>query len=133
LIDTSPSLGLLSLNSLAAASSAIIPAAPKFLDAKGLELLLKSIAQIRKFINPNIAIKGILLTMVGKRPRFSKEIIGMIEAAYGKKIRIFGEHIPHSIRTVEASATGKSIFSHDPNGTIAAAYEVLAKGVLANG
>jgi chromosome partitioning protein len=56
LIDTSPTLDLLTVNALTAADSAIIPVAPKFLDAKGLELLLKSIAQIRKFINPNLSI-----------------------------------------------------------------------------
>jgi len=74
LIDTSPTLDLLTVNALAAADSAIIPVTPKFLDAKGLELLLKSIAQIRKFINPNLSIEGILFTMVDKRPRFTKDI-----------------------------------------------------------
>ena len=132
LIDTCPTLDLLTINALAAADSAIIPVAPKFLDAKGLELLLKSIAQIRKFINPGLTIDGILLTMVDKRPKFTKEIIGMINEAYGEKIRVFAEHIPHSVRAVEASATGKSIFTHDPNGTIAAAYAALAEGVLEN-
>ena len=111
LIDTSPTLDLLTVNALAAANSAIIPVAPKFLDAKGLELLLKSIAQIRKFINPNLSIGGILLTMVDKRPRFTKEIINMINDAYGEKIHIFKDHIPNSVRAAEASATGKSIFA----------------------
>ena len=81
LIDTCPTLDMLTINSLAAADSAIIPVAPKFLDAKGLELLLKSIAQIRKYINPNLSICGILLTLVDKRTNFTKEIISMIEQA----------------------------------------------------
>ena len=67
LIDTAPTLDLLAINALAAADSVIIPVAPKFLDAKGLEFLLKSIAQTRKYINPQLAICGILLTMVDKR------------------------------------------------------------------
>ena len=69
--------------------------------------------------------------MVDKRTTFSKEIISLIEQAYGESIRIFSEHIPHSIRAAETSATGKSIFSHDPNGKVAAAYEALVSDVLA--
>jgi chromosome partitioning protein len=130
LIDTCPTLDLLTINALAAADSAIIPVVPRFLDSKGLELLLKSIAQIRRAINPTLEIGGILFTMVDKRPNFTKGIIGMIETAYGEKIRIFNDYIPLSVRAAEASATGKSIFTHDPTGKIAAAYDALAKGVL---
>jgi len=130
LIDTSPTIDLLTVNALAAADSAIIPVTPKFLDAKGLELLLSSISQIREFINPNLDICGILLTMVDKRTKFAKEIISAVEEAYGAEIRIFKEHIPHSVRAAETSATGKSIFSHDPNGKVAAAYESLVKEVF---
>jgi chromosome partitioning protein len=130
LIDTSPTLDILTINSLAAADSAIIPVTPKFLDAKGLELLLVSIAEIREFINPNLDICGILLTMVDVRTNFTKQIISLIENAYGENIRIFKDHIPHSIRAAETSATGKSIFIHDPNGRVATAYDGLTKEVL---
>ena len=130
LLDTSPTLDVLTINTLAAADSVIIPVMPKFLDAKGLELLLKSIANIKEEINPNLTICGILLTMVDNRTKFSKGIINLIKEAYGEEIRIFNEPIPHSVRAAEASATGKSIFTHDPNGRVAAAYEALAKGVL---
>jgi chromosome partitioning protein len=71
-----------------------------------------------------------LLTLVDKRPNFTKEIIGMIQEAYGEKIQIFKDFIPLSVRAAEASATGKSIFTHDPNGKIAAAYDALAKAVI---
>jgi chromosome partitioning protein len=130
LIDTCPTLDILAVNALAAADSAIIPVCPKYLDAKGLELLLKSIAQMREFINPNLDVCGILLTMVDKRTNITKEIIKVINEAYGEGIRIFDEAVPHSIRAVETSALGKSIFTHDPNGKVAAAYDALAKGVL---
>jgi chromosome partitioning protein len=130
LIDTAPTLDVLTVNALAAANSAIIPVTPKYLDAKGLELLLKSISEMREFINPNLEICGILLTMVDSRTKFTKEVISMIENAYGEEIRIFSDHIPHSVRAAETSATGKSIFTHDPNGKVAAAYDALAKGVL---
>ena len=130
LIDTCPTLDLLTINALAAADIAIIPVVPKFLDAKGMELLLKNIAQIRRAINPNLEIGGILLTMVDKRQNFTKGVIGMIETAYGERIPIFKEYIPLSVRAAEANATGKCIFSHDPNGKIAAAYDALVKVVL---
>ena len=130
LIDTAPTLDLLAVNALAASDSVIIPVAPKFLDAKGLELLLKSIAQTRRHINPKLAIGGILLTMVDRRANITKDIISMITQAYGESINIFSQPIPHSIRAVETSATGKSIFEHDPNGKVAAAYASLAQELI---
>jgi chromosome partitioning protein len=130
IVDTAPTLGLLTINSLAAADCVLIPVVPKYLDAKGLELLLKTISQLRKQINPNLSISGILMTMVDRRANFTKEIISLIKGTYGEHIRIFSEHIPHSVRAAEASATGKSIFKHDPNGKVAAAYAVLTREVL---
>jgi chromosome partitioning protein len=132
LIDTAPTLDLLTVNALAAANSVIVPVCPKYLDAKGLELLLKSIAQIRKAINPRLTISGILLTMVDRRTIFTKEIISLIENAYGGSIRIFGDHIPHSVRAAESTAQGVSIFTHDPYGKVAAAYAALTREVLSD-
>ena len=132
IIDTSPTLDVLTINALAAADSALIPVAPKYLDAKGLELLLKSIANIREDINPNLSICGILLTLVDNRTTFSKGMSNAIKEAYGEEIHIFKEPIPHSVRAAEASAIGKSIFTHDPNGKVAFAYAALVKEVLEN-
>jgi chromosome partitioning protein len=132
LIDTPPTLDLLTINSLAAADIAIIPIVPKYLDAKGLELLLKSIAQIKRQINPSLSIGGILLTMVDRRARFTREIIELVERAYGGSIRIFGEQIPRSVRAPESTAKGVSIFTHDPNGKVAAAYQSLVEEVLSD-
>lgn len=130
LIDTAPTLDLLTINALAAADSVIIPVCPKYLDALGLEQLLKAVAQIRRQINPTLSIEGILLTMVDRRANFTREIMALIENSYGSNIRIFAEHIPRSIRAAETSARGMSIFSHDPNGKVAAAYAVLVEEVL---
>jgi chromosome partitioning protein len=130
LIDTPPTLDLLTVNALAAADSVIIPVTPKYLDALGLELLLKSVAQIRRQINPNLSIDGILLTMVDRRANLTREVISSIESAYGGNIRIFSEHIPRSVKAAETSAKGVSIFTHDPNGKVAAAYESLVREVL---
>ena len=132
LIDTPPTLDLLTINALAAADSVIIPVVPKFLDAKGLELLLKSIAQVQRQINPALSISGILLTMADPRANFTREIISLIENAYGDKIRIFSEHIPRSVRAAESTAQGVSIFTFDPNGKVAAAYAALTREVLSD-
>ena len=132
IVDTAPTLGLLTVNALAAADSVIIPVIPKFLDAKGLELLLKTISQIKRQINPTLKIGGILLTMVDRRANFTREIISLIEAAYGGRIHIFGEHIPHSIRVAETSAHRKSIYLHDPKGNATVAYAALAGEALAS-
>jgi len=130
IIDTSPSLGLLTLNALAASGQVIIPVTPKFLDVKGLELLLKSIAQVKRQINQNLSISGILFTMVDSRVNFTREIIGLVERVYGGRIRIFDEVIPRSVRAAETSAQGISIYAYDPRGKVAAAYEALTGEVL---
>ena len=130
IIDTAPTLDLLTINALAAADSVIIPVCPKFLDALGLEQLLKAVAQIKRQINPLLAISGILLTIVDRRANLTHEVIASIEQAYGRNIRIFGEHIPRSVKAAECSAQGVSIFTHDPNGKVAAAYSSLVEEVL---
>ena len=120
------------INSIAAADSVIIPVAPRFLDAKGLEMLLKSIAQIQRQINPTLSIEGILLTMVDRRANFTRDIIALIEKTYGEEIRVFGEHIPRSVRAAESTAQGVSIFSYEPNGRVASAYAALTMEVLSD-
>jgi len=132
IVDCAPTLDVLTINALAAADSVIIPVVPSFLDAKGLELLLKSIAQIRRQINPALSIEGILLTMVDRRATFTREIVSLVELSYGSQIRIFGEHIPRSVRAAESTAQGVSIFTHDPRGKVAAAYAALVGEVLSD-
>nr|AGS52497.1 chromosome (plasmid) partitioning protein ParA / Sporulation initiation inhibitor protein Soj [uncultured bacterium contig00005] len=133
IIDTAPSLDLLTVNALAAADSAIVPVCPKYLDALGLEQLLKAVAQIKRQINPTLAIDGILLTMVDRRANLTREVIASIENAYGKSIRIFDGHVPQSVKAAECSAQGVSIYAHDPNGKVAGAYNSLVGEVLRRG
>jgi chromosome partitioning protein len=102
------------------------------LDAKGLELLLKAVAQIKRQINPALSVEGILLTMADRRANFTREIVSLIENAYGENIRIFSEPVPRSVRAAESTARGISIFRHDPNGKVAAAYAALTKEVLSD-
>lgn len=125
-----PSLGMMPINSLAAADSVIIPSQPSFLSAKGLDLLMQSIAKVKRQINPKLKIDGILFTMVDSRTNEAKEIIASLRAHYGEKIWVFGTEIPFSVRAAETSSRGKSIFAHDKNGKVAAAYRSLTKEVL---
>lgn len=129
LIDCMPSLGMLTINALAAADSVIIPTQPHYLSAKGLELLLRSVSMVKRQINPKLRIDGILMTMVMPRTNISKEITATVKSAYGQRIKVFDTEIPHSIRAVEATAEGKSIFAYDKSGKVAAAYGQFAKEV----
>ena len=121
LIDCQPSLGMLTVNALAAANRVLIPVQAEYLPAKGLEQLLQTISKVRRQINPKLQIDGILLTMVDGRTNFAKEISALLRETYGSKIKVFGSEIPHSVRAKEISAEGKSIYAHDPEGKVAAA------------
>ena len=114
LIDCQPSLGMLTVNALAAANRIIIPVQAEYLPAKGLEQLLSTVSKVKRQINPKLQIDGILLTMVDNRTNFAKEIAALLRDTYGSKIKVFGTEIPHSVRAKEISAEGKSIFVHDP-------------------
>ena len=129
LIDCMPSLGMMTINALVAADSVIIPSQPSFLSAKGLNLLLRSISRVKRSINPDLKIDGILLTMVDSRTNNAKYIINALRSGIGQRIKVFETEIPHSVHAAECSLVGKSIFSYDRNGKVAAAYEALAKEV----
>lgn len=130
LLDCMPSLGMLTVNALAAADSVIIPVQAQYLPAKGLEQLLQTIGKVRKQINTKLKIDGILLTMVDNRTNFAKDISSLLRETYGGSIKIFATDIPHSVRAAEISAEGKSIFAHDPKGKVAEGYKNLTKEVL---
>lgn len=130
LLDCMPSLGMLTINALAAANSVLIPVQAQYLPAKGLEQLLQTINKVRRQINPKLQIDGILLTMVDSRTNYAKEISALLRDTYGGKIKVFATDIPHSVRAAEISAEGKSIFAHDPGGKVSEAYQELTKEVL---
>ena len=133
LLDCTPSLGMLTINALAAADTALIPVQAQYLSAKGLEQLLQTICKVhRQKINPKLKIEGILLTMTDSRTNYGKQIDTLIRQAYGSKIKVFDQTIPRSVRAAETSAAGKSIFQHDPKGKVAEAYQSLTKEVLAD-
>ena len=130
LIDCMPSLGIMTINALAAADSVIIPVQATYLPIKGLEQLIKTIGQVKRQLNPSLGIDGILINMVDERVKFSKEIIELLTNTYGQAVKIFSTKIPTSIRAAECAAEGVSIFSHDPRGKVAKAYGELIEEVL---
>ena len=132
IIDTCPSLGMLTLNSFAAANSVIIPVQAQYLSLKGLELLLQTIAKVKRQINPSLMIEGILVTMTDARTNYNKDIITLLESSYKEKIKIFCNKIPQSVRVSETSVEGVSIYAHDPSGKAASAYEALTTEVLSH-
>ncbi|WP_300368186.1 ParA family protein [uncultured Subdoligranulum sp.] len=130
LIDCQPSLGMLTVNALAAADRILIPVQAEYLPAKGLEQLLSTINKVRRQLNPALCIDGILLTMVDSRTSFAREISALLRQTYGSRIRVFSTEIPHSVRAKEISAEGKSIFTHDPAGKVAQGYRNLTQEVM---
>ena len=132
LLDCMPSLGMLTINALAAADQVLIPVQANYLSAKGLEQLLNTINKVRRQINPKLRIEGILLTMVDARTTDARDISQLIRDTYGGKLRVYDTDIPRSVRAAEISAEGKSIFAHDPKGKVAEAYRALTKEVTRN-
>ena len=132
LLDCTPSLGMLTINALASADTALVPVQAQYLSAKGLERLLHTVNQVKRQINPKLKVEGILLTMVDSRTNSAKEVANAIREAYGAKIPVFQTSIPRSVRAAETSSVGVSIFKHDPRGKVAEAYHTLTKEVLMN-
>lgn len=132
LLDCMPSLGMLTVNALAASDQVLIPVQANYLSAKGLEQLLQTVNKVKRQINPKLRIEGILLTMVDSRTNYAKEISTLIRDTYGSKLKVYDADIPRSVRAAEISAEGVSIFRHDPGGKVAEAYRSLTKEVLQN-
>lgn len=130
LIDCMPSLGMITINALSAADSVIIPVQAHYLPAKGMEQLIKTVDRVRKYVNPALKVEGVLMTLVDNRTSFAKEVPEIIRNSYGNGLKIYDTQIPMRIKAAETAAHGVSIFSYEPNGDIAKAYDSLSKEVL---
>ena len=130
LIDCTPSLGLLPINAFVAADSIIVPSQPRILSTKGLDLLLRTYSQVKRGINPDLKIDGILFTMVDARTVNDRSVIESMRKTFGMKINVFDTFIPASVRVTEANMEGKSIFAYDGKCKVADAYKKLTKEVL---
>lgn len=132
-IDCMPSLGIVTVNALTAADRVLIPVQAAYLPVKGLQQLIKTIGMIKRSLNPELEIEGILLTMVDTRTNYARDIVAQVHEVYGKSVPVFEIEIPLSVRAAETSAVAQSIYEYDPKGKAAFAYSALTKEVLANG
>ena len=130
LIDCMPSLGMLTLNALAAADSVIIPVQAQYLPAKGMTQLISTVARVKRHINPALSIGGILLTLIDGRTVLAKSTAKTLEESFGSAIHIFDARIPVAIKAAEASVEGVSVFTHAPGSAAARAYDAFTWEVL---
>lgn len=130
IIDCSPSLGMLTINSLACSNEVIIPVQSQYLSVKGMQQLFSTIIEIKTQINKNLKICGILITMVDYRTNSSKDIINFINSKYSREINVFTTLIPTSVKASDMSIEGESIYKYDPHGKVAIAYKELVNEVF---
>jgi chromosome partitioning protein len=132
-LDCPPTLGMMTVNALAAADRVIVPVQPEYLSVIGMTQLFDTVALVKKQINPALKVEGVLLTLANMRTNLAKNTLEILRQAYGGSVRIFPNPIPYSTKVKEASASGKSIFTYDPRGAAAYAYEQLVKEVERDG
>jgi chromosome partitioning protein len=128
LIDTPPSLGLLTINALVASNGVIVPVQCEYLSLRGLVQLENTLSMIRENLNPEVAIQGILPTMFDNRTLHSREAVEILQENFGDLV--FDTKIRKTIRYAEAPVKGSSVLKYDPTGSAAEAYRLLAKEVL---
>src|SRR2546429_5103872 len=128
LIDTPPSLGLLTINALTAADSVIVPVQCEYLSLRGLVQLENTLGMIRDNLNPVVEIRGILPTMFDGRTLHSREAVEMLHENFGELV--FNTHIRKTVRYAEAPVQGSSVLKYEPSGAAAQAYRDLAREVL---
>jgi chromosome partitioning protein len=127
-IDTPPSLGLLTINALTAATSVIIPVQCEYLSMRGLLQLQNTLTMIRENLNPDVEIEGILPTLVDGRTTHAKEALELLHNSFGDLV--FESRIRKTVRFAEAPVRGMSILKYEPDGMAAYAYRQLAKEVM---
>ena len=128
LIDTPPSLGLLTINALTASDDVIVPVQCEYLSLRGLVQLENTLSMIRENLNPVVEIKGILPTMYDSRTVHSREAVEMLKENFGNLV--FETRIKKTVRYAEAPVEGSSVLKYDSSGPAAQAYRDLAKEVL---
>jgi len=128
MIDTPPSLGLLTINAFVAATGVIVPVQCEYLSLRGLVQLENTLAMVRENLNPDVKIEGILPTMFDARTLHAREAIEILEENFGELV--YKTRIRKTVRYAEAPVKGSSILKYDPTGTAADAYRDLAKEVL---
>jgi chromosome partitioning protein len=128
LLDTPPSLGLLTINAFVAADGVIVPVQCEYLSLRGLVQLENTLAMVRENLNPNVRVQGIVPTMYDGRTLHAREAIEILEEHFGDLV--FDTRIRKTVRYAEAPVKGSSILRYEPSGSAAQAYRELAKEVL---
>ena len=129
LIDTSPSLNILTINALCASDSVLITADTQLFAIVGIGELLKTVQKIKKRVNASLKVKGILLTMCDNRTNLSKTLTEQVEEMYQKKIKVFQTKIPKTVKVGEAIYSGQSIKNYAKGSSVDIAYDNLAKEI----
>lgn len=130
LLDCPPALDLLTLNALSAADSVLVPIQCEYLALEGVSELLDTLMRIRRSLNPQLAIEGILLTMYDERTNLSRQVVADLRDFFGAQV--FKSIIPRNVRLAEAPSHGKPILLYDPQSKGCFSYLELAKEVIAN-
>jgi chromosome partitioning protein len=128
LIDTPPSLGLLTINALVASQGVIVPVQCEYLSLRGLVQLENTLSMIRENLNPTVEIQGILATMYDRRLLHSREAVEILKENFGDLL--LNTKIRKTVRYAEAPVKGQSVLKYDPSGEAASMYRDLAKEVL---
>jgi chromosome partitioning protein len=131
LVDCPPSLGLLTVNALAAADSVLIPMQCEFYALEGISELLATLKRIQRAINPSLEIEGVLLTMVDERTNLTQQVIAEVKSHF--KDKVFGTQVPRSVRLAEAPSFGQPVILYDIRSKGAEAYLQLARELLSRG
>ena len=127
-IDCPPSLGLLTVNSLAAADGVVVPIQCEYFALEGLSQMMNTIKLVKKFLRPAIEVEGVVITLYDSRAKLSKGVVGEIEKVFGDKVYL--TKIPRNVRLAEAPSYGKPVSDYDPKCAGAQAYEKLAEEFL---
>lgn len=131
LIDCPPSLGILTLNGLAAADAVLVPMQCEYFALEGITLLLQTVKKVQQTINPNLVIGGIFFTMYDSRTRLAQDVVMQVKSYF--KDLVFNTIIPRNIRLSEAPSHGEPICKYDPACIGAKSYEKLSEEVLNRG
>ena len=128
LIDCPPSLGLLTINSLTAANSVLVPIQCEFYALEGLSQLMNTVTLVQKNLNPSLTLEGVVLTMFDARTNLSIQVVDEVKSHFRHKV--YQTIIPRNVRLSEAPSHGKPVILYDPKSRGAEVYSELAKEVI---
>lgn len=130
ILDCPPSLGIYTINSLTYADKVLVPSQPQHYAVKGINNLSKTVDKIKRIINPNLEIMGILITLERSNTNNDQLYEAMIREAFGSVYYVYPDSVPMETTVPESQSFGKSVFVHDPRGKAAAAYQQLVENVM---